>query len=373
MDAIEVVGPFRGSSGYDRHTREFVRRFVGMGVRVQLHHLDGWSAPLPERARERCFEELQAPVGAGVLLHFTMPNHARPRAGMRNINYTMFEADRIPAAWAARAADHDCIVVPTASSRAAWVNRGIDPSRVRVSGLGVDAEFFAAGAPPLDIGTADGRSVASFRHRFLNVAELRPRKNHLGLLRCWIRATRPDDDAVLLLKTTANARELEMFRADLAEMQRRLGSTFADAAPVVFLPLTLRNEEMRALYKSATHYLSLSKGEGWDQVMMEAAVAGLRPIAPRHSAYVEYLTDDDAELIDAALTPAVFEGKLHDEDRLFFDGVQWWQPDEEKATDLIRHIIAGKAPKPSPGERIARDYSWDAAARSLLQILNNPQ
>jgi glycosyltransferase involved in cell wall biosynthesis len=372
MDAVEVVGPYRGPSGYDRHTREFVRQFVRMGVRVQLHHLDGWSAPLPEHLREASFEQLTEPVGAGVLLHFTMPNHARPRRGMRNVNYTMFEAGRIPPAWAARAAEHDRIVVPTASSRDAWIGSGVDPERVRVSGLGVDTEFFAAEGPPLPLAAPDGRPLASFRHRFLNIADLRPRKNHLGLLRCWIRATRADDDAVLVVKTAAHApRELELFRADVLEMQNRLGRTLDGAAPVIFLPATMTHEQLRALYKAATHYLSLSKGEGWDQVMMEAAVAGLQLIAPRHSAYTEYLGDEDAELIEARPVPAVFEGKLHAEDRALFEGVQWWQPDEEAATDLIRRIIGGKtSPKQSPGSRIGRDYSWEAAARSLLRILD---
>jgi glycosyltransferase involved in cell wall biosynthesis len=262
--------------------------------------------------------------------------------------------------------------VPTASSRDAWTRSGVSEGRVRVSRLGVDAEFFAVDVPPLEIAVPDGRPLSSFRHRFLNIAELRPRKNHLGLLRCWIRATRPDDDAVLVVKTTANhPRELDLFRADVDAMQRRLGRSLADAAPVVFLPVTMTNEQIRALYKAATHYISLSHGEGWDQVMMEAAVAGLQVIAPRHSAYTEYLRDDDAELIDATLAPAVFEGKLHAEDRIFFDGLQWWQPDEEAAAGLIQRIAGNRnVPKPSPCARITRDFSWEAAARSLLGILD---
>jgi glycosyltransferase involved in cell wall biosynthesis len=202
------------------------------------------------------------------------------------------------------------------------------------------------------------------------MAELRPRKNHLGLLRSWIRATRADDDAVLILKTEAvDAKVLEVLRADVEEMQRKLGRTLAGAAPVIFLPLALTNEQVRALHRAATHCISLSKGEGWDQVMMEAAVSGLQVIAPRHSAYTAYLRDDDAELIDAKLVPASFEGKLRAEDWVWFQGTRWWEPDEDAATDLIRRIVDGRAPpKPSPRERIARDYSWNAAARSLLEI-----
>jgi glycosyltransferase involved in cell wall biosynthesis len=370
--AVEVVGPYRGTTGYDRHTCEFVRHFVRLGTSVQLHQLDGWSRPLPDTVRETWFDALSKPVGAGVLLHFTMPTQARPRRGMRNVNYTMFEADRIPRSWAERAADHDCIVVPAESSRQAWMVSGVPAERLRVSPLGVDADFFAAPSAALAIAAPDGRDVSSFGHRFLNIAALQPRKNHLGLLRCWIRATRAGDDAVLILKTAhEDAAVLDTFRSDIDAMQRKLGRSLADAAPVVFLPVTMVNEQLRALYRSATHSISLSMGEGWDLVMMEAIAAGLQAVAPRHSGYTAWLRDDDAELIDSKLEPARFEGKLRSEDWLWFEGTQWWRPDEDAATDLIRRIVAGRTtPKPSSRERIARDYSWNVAARSLLEILD---
>jgi glycosyltransferase involved in cell wall biosynthesis len=370
--AVEVVGPYRGATGYDRHTRELVRHFVRLGTQVQLHQLEGWSRALPDGERETWFDELNKPVGAGVLLHFTMPTQARPRSGRRNVNYTMFEADRIPGSWVARAADHDCTVVPTESSRQAWIASGVPADRVRVSPLGVDAEFFGAPSPPLALATPDGRDVSGFRRRFLNVADLRPRKNHLGLLRCWIRATRADDDAVLIVKTSqAEAAIIDTFRGDVDEMQRRLGRTLADAAPVLFLPATLTNEQLRALYRSATHYISLSMGEGWDQAAMEAAAGGLQIIAPRHSAYRAWIREGEAELIDAVPVPAELEGRVGAEDRVWFNGARWWRPDEDAAADCIRRLVeTGTIPRQSLHQRIARDYSWSAAASSLLRILD---
>ena len=370
--AVEVVGPYRGSSGYDRHTRELVRHFVRLGTEVQLHHYDGWSQPLPDGTRETWFDELRKPVNASVLLHFTMPTQARPRHGIRNVNYTMFEADRIPDVWAARAADHDCTVVPTESSRQAWIASGVAADRVRVSPLGVDAEFFGAPSQPLSLAVPDGRDVSAFRRRFLNIADLRPRKNHLGLLRCWIRATRADDDAALIVKTNPmDATILDLFRSDVEAMQRRLGRTLADAAPVVFLPATVTHEHLRALYRSATHYISLSLGEGWDQAAMEGAAAGLQIVVPQHSAYLAWLRAEEAELINAAPVPAELEGRVGAEDRAWFAGARWWRPDEDAATDCIRRVIDGNTASKQPlRQRIAREYSWSAAASSLLRILD---
>jgi len=369
--SLEVIGPFKGASGYDRHTREFVRQFVRQGVRVRLTHLPGWSVDLPDALRETWFDTLDAPVGADTLLHFTMPNHAWPRAGLRNVNYTMFEADRIPSRWADCARAHDLVVVPTASSYEAWVRGGVPEERLRVCPLGVDGEFFSAPAAPLPLQGPAGQPLDSYRTRFLNVAELRPRKNHLGLLRSWIRATRPEDDAILLLKVSVFQRGVfEEFQADVASMQQRLGRTLADAAPVALVAQTLTNEQVRSLYNSATHYLSMSRGEGWDQAMMEAAAAGLQLVAPRHTAYLSYLRDEDAYPIPATLRPVTFEGRMGVGDRLFFEGLGWWEPDEDAAVETIRRIVRGEAaPKPSPQSRIIGEYTWEKAAARLIEIL----
>jgi glycosyltransferase involved in cell wall biosynthesis len=371
IDRLRVVGPVRGTSGYDRHTREFVRHFIKLGVAVELRHVEGWSVELPPSQRESWVDRLGAPVGATTALHFVMPPRAAPVPGMRNVNYTMFEADRIPPAWAARAADHDLIVVPTAASREAWLAGGVDERRVVVAPLGVDADFFSRPVAPLPLMTASGRWAMAYSTRFLSVAELRPRKNLLGLLRVWIRATRPDDDAVLILKASAfRPHVVPQFLADVDAMQVALGRRLIDAAPVVLLAELLPDPYMPALYRTATHYVSVSHGEGWDLPMMEAATAGLQLIAPRHTAYVEYLRDDEVEFIPARPARARFEGRVGAEDAAFFERSSWWDPDEHAATDAIRRAIDGLAtPKSSPAARIADEYCWERSACRLLDAM----
>jgi glycosyltransferase involved in cell wall biosynthesis len=371
LHSIEVIGPFKGFSGYDRHTREFVRQFIRQGLRVQLTNLAGWSLELPPQMREACFDQLSAPVNADTVLHFTMPTHVRPRPRKRNVNYTMFEADRIPADWAICAAASDLIVVPTESSLRAWTNSGVSEAKLRLCPLGVNGAFFSARAEPLLLTDPRGKPVLSYRYRFLNVAELRPRKNHLGLLRAWIRATKANDNAILILKLTAcDPHTLHQFQVDLTEMQSKLGRGLADAAPVVFLFDIFSEEQMCSLYQTATHYVSMSKGEGWDLAMMEAAAAGLHLIAPDHSAYASYLREEDAELIPASLVPAVFESPMRQEDQILFDGAFWWQPDETVAVEIIERIVRGDGTiKVLPRDRIIAEYSWANAGHRLIEVI----
>jgi glycosyltransferase involved in cell wall biosynthesis len=372
IERLDIIGPVRGPSGYDRHTREFVRQLVALGVDVHLTNLDGWSTDLPPGMRETWFDDLKRAQPADTLLHFAMPTQLGLRPGSRNVNYTMFEADRIPAAWAAAAATCDLVVVPTWHARDAWTGSGTPAAKVRIAPLGVDADFFAQAAsrPPLPVTTPDGRAVTDFSTRFLNVGELRPRKNQVGLLRTWIRATGPDDDAVLVLKCPAVPHVVERFINDVHAMQQATGRTLAGAAPVALMPTLLSEEEMLSLYATATHYISMSHGEAWDQVMMEAAVAGLHLVAPRHTAYVEYLTETDVAFVDAPLGPAEFPGLTGIEDRIFFDGLSWWHPDEQAAAEIIRAAIEGRCAPPPPSARLASTYTWEAAARRLLEVLD---
>jgi glycosyltransferase involved in cell wall biosynthesis len=283
----------------------------------------------------------------------------------------MFEANRIPAEWVACAAVHDRIVLPTESSFQAWAASGVPADRLRLCPLGVDGDFFSQPTDPLPLTVPDRRPVLSFRYRFLNIADLRPRKNHLGLLRAWIRATTASDDAILIVKLlVCTPHTLHQFQADVTRMQVKLGRSLREAAPVMLIVTMLNDEQLRSLFNTTTHYISLSKGEGWDLVMMEAGVAGLHLIAPRHSAYTAYLHEEEAHLIPAALVPAAFEGEMGIEDRIFFDGASWWQPDEDAAVALIQRIICGEAPaKRSPSARFRAEYSWAKAARRLLEAI----
>jgi glycosyltransferase involved in cell wall biosynthesis len=144
----------------------------------------------------------------------------------------------------------------------------------------------------------------------------------------------------------------------------------ADAAPVVLLFDIFSEEQMRSLYQAATHYVSMSKGEGWDLPMMEAAAAGLHLIAPNHSAYSCYLREQDAEFIPASLVPAVFESPMRQEDPILFGGALWWQPDETVAVEIIERIVRGDgSAKASPRDRIIAEYSWESAGHRLIKVL----
>lgn len=365
-----VRGPFRGTSGHDSHVRALVRALAGHGLPLQLVDLPHWSpTKLPAGSRDPRLEALHRPVRARAVLHFCMPHQVVRDRRRLNVNFTMFEASRIPARWVEHGLGHDLVIVPTLSCRDAWLASGFPPDRLRTCPLGVDGERFRPGLDPFPITDRRGRPVTSYRVRVLNVSEVTPRKNLLALLRTWIRVTRREDDAVLILKLTCPQPDplLGLLRG-LAAIERELGKARAAAAAIIFLDRTLTEPEMPRLYAAATHYWSMSHGEGWDLAMCEAGACGLQLMAPRHSAYTTYLDDRVAWMIPARQVAA--EAGEHADVSSLFAGVDWWEPDEESAGELIRHIVADPAARRGGArDRLVGRYGWSHASTRLLEIL----
>jgi glycosyltransferase involved in cell wall biosynthesis len=369
--SLAVRGPFRGASGHDRHTREFVRHLARQGVRVQLTDIPEWHpVKLPPGARDPWFDQLADPVDAAAVLHFCMPHQVRLSPGRLTVNYTMFEADRIPAGWVARGLVHDLVIVPTPSSREAWLASGYPPGRIRICPLGVDTERFRPAAEPLPLRAPGGKPVADYRTRVLNVSDLMPRKNLLGLLRTWMTATSAGDDAILIVKLGPSTRQAtSALFGQLAVMGQRLGRNPDAAAPVLFVDRLLTDTEMPALFAMASHYWSMSHGEGWDQPMIEAGAAGLRLIAPRHTAYLAYLDAAVAQLIPSISGPADARG--NPSVAPLFQDAQWWTPDADAACQALRNALDGHdEPAASLRDRLAAGFTWPHATTRLIQILD---
>jgi glycosyltransferase involved in cell wall biosynthesis len=292
---------------------------------------------------------------------------------MLNVNWTTFETTRIPDAWAKRSLSQDLVVLPTDSSKRAWMASGIAEERLRLCPLAVDSGRFHPGVEPLTLGRRRGRSILEYKTRFLNISDFvsAPRKNILGMLRVWIKATSADDDAILILKLSGYRYRWwwpDRFKRALAAIPREIGKSRKKAAPIVFYDQVLTEPQMPSLHAAATHYWSMSHGEGWDFPMMEAGATGLHLIAPEHSAYTAYLDESVAQMIPSKRIPAEFNGG--EGLGKFFTGSDWWRPDEVAAADFVRQAIrtAGEG-VPTARARIANEFTWERSAKRLIKIL----
>ncbi len=357
---LVVRGVFRDSSGYAYKVRQFVRHLVEAGVRVRLVDLNyGPNDDLSDDQLDPLFRSLDRPVRAKAVLSFTTPPMVERIPGLKTINYSVFEGVRIPPLWAAHSHRHDHVVVATASSRDAWLQAGHPPERIHLCPEGV-AAVPATSVVPSEIVDAAGRRLSDYPIRLLNVSDLNGRKNLTGLLRVWMRATRPDDPAALLLKIGKGSGIARDFRALLAEVMRDTGLRLDGAAPVFLVEGKLSDAAMLRLYAAATHYWSMSHGEGWDLAAAQAGAMGCTVLAPRHSAYCAYLSDDTAHLIPSTIAPAFGD----------YAGMDWWTPDEDAAAALLRAVIVDPlGTRRSAQQHLLDHVSWSKATERLMVLL----
>lgn len=371
LKSLRIRGPFRGLSGYDHHTREFTRAIAALGVEVELVDFREWgSVRLPYTQLDPWFDRLNRPVDSDLTLHFTMPHQVVSDGCSLDINFTMFEATRVRDTWIRENQQHHLVIVPTVSSRDAWLASGLPADKVRICPLGVDPDRFNPDTRPLELTLADGTEVSGIRTRFLNVSELGPRKNITGLLRAWMLATRADDDTILIIKPgRVSHAGLDGLRCAVRNLEHELGRSLESAARVELLFGQVSDRLIPSLYTAATHYISMSHGEGWDNAMIEAAASGLRLIAPDHSAYRAYLNDEIAWMVPAREVPALMP-EAPDLQGLF-QGANWWEPDVEHAAGLIRTIIDGEAGDRNDARaEVASRFRWEQSAATLLEILD---
>nr|WP_246653942.1 tetratricopeptide repeat protein [Azospirillum formosense] len=361
---LAVRGAFESATGYGHFCQRFIRTLRQRAVPLQAIGIFG-----PESWKE---ENLDPPVPAKALLNFLIPPAVERVPGLATVTFTMFEGTRIPPAWRRQSEHSDLIIVPSESSRMAWAAQGYPEDRLRVCPLGVDPEDSDSGAPAPTMVVPRGRLVSSYRHRFINVSDFIPRKNIDGLLRVWLRSTARMDDAVLILKLGKGNNPA--FGAELGELVRRteeaVGKRMADAAPVVLINQLLSDVDMTGLLRAANHYWSMSHGEGWDLPLSKAGAMGLGLIAPRHSAYVDYLDDRVARLIPSAVRPA----RLPYSEQAYapFHGLDWWDPDEDAAAAILTAIIRGDdTGLPSARDHLVQGFTWTRAADRLLAILDD--
>ncbi|CAO3363861.1 tetratricopeptide repeat protein [Azospirillum palustre] len=372
-NGLLVRAPFSVLSGYGDFAQHFVRSLMERGQTLRLAGLKGeesWRPSFADPILQAASRRLAEPLRSRLALSVLTPPLVEPIPGVPTVNYTMFEGPRIPDSWAVCSRGHDRVIVPTDSSRLAWIAAGHPEDRIHVCPPGIAPNPADAGAMPPSIMGPRGRPVMDYRVRALNISDFVARKNLDGLLRVWLRATRADDDAILILKVGKGGASLAGEVRRLVEQgMRATGRRVEEAAPIALLTDRYDEQGIASLYAMATHYLSLSHGEGWDLPITRAGCLGAGLIAPRHSAYTAYLNDDVAHLIPCTTGPALmpYSNAYYPP----FHGLDWWHPDEDAAADILARVIRDPVGERRDAARHLMDsFTWDAAASRLLDALD---
>lgn len=379
MKQIQIFGPCTGPEGYAEVTRGLALALYARGWNVKLDPFRQWGpwrvklAPKVERAlRAMHGAELYPQCEPIPHLHVCLPQQVSPVESHLNINVTMFEADRIPAAWVEAARRIDVIAVPNAFCLDTFTSSGVPASKMWKLPLGHDPETFHPGVAPLPL-TVNGRPVSTFTYRFMSVQEVTNRKNFWGLLQLYFRVAEQlgPDKCCLILRVGNYSRHLPL-PEQLAARRRQwieenLISPRAQHNVLLYQPL-VPAEQMGAFMRAATHYISTSFAEGWDLNCLNAMACGVPVIAPEHSGYTGYCFRNNACMLPVAVKFPAEQGGVT---AGLYAGAHWFGVDLNESVNIVRSYVTSPLAQDRvvAALRTAQVFTWGHTAAVLEEKL----
>jgi len=352
---LDIYGPYRGLTGYDEVCRNIIFRLHQRGIRTHITEFQGWSGTtILDTSLFKVLENQT--ITPDWRLSFCLIPQV-PYYPHLNACFTMFEATKIPQEWVDKSQLLDAVIVPTQFCKEVFEQCGV--WNVKVVPLGVNTKLFHSNVEPLALQNEIG-SPMDFDLRFLYVCERSARKNIEGLLRAWCIGTSKQTDRCLILKTSSFS---EARLRGLVTLIRQLKKEYG-GAPIFIYSKWLHSEKVPQLFASCTHYISASRGEGWDLCAHQAAVMGKNVIVPAHTSYLEYLKDY-AQFVSVKRAPCDQTGVT----RKLYLNAEWFEPNEE---EMIAAICEAKnTDKPNEDALVeVRKLDWHNTVQKLLEALN---
>ena len=274
--------------------------------------------------------------------------------GRYNIGLWWWEVDRMPTEWHAAFEFLDEVWV--GSEHVANALRPISPIPIYT----VRIPILARNTEPLPraaLGLGDEWLFLSmFDHG--SVVE---RKNPLGTIEAFTEAFSPDSGAVLMLKSVNG--EHDRFGRD------RVRAAAAPHPHVRLLEGYVSPEQTHALIAAADCFVSLHRAEGLGLVPAEAMALGKPVIATGYSGNLDYMTRDNAYLVDSALRKVGPGAWPYPED------AQWAEVDLGHAARLMREVFddqeGARARGALAAAQLAQTHSPLAAGETMRRRLES--
>lgn len=355
-------GPLFNVSGYASLGRHVVRALTADGVAVQIRSRDDEAA-----VREACLSGPDAAIwrrglrkrgGPRVHVACYTPADWKGDSIFRQrkaeapgyaayVGLSMFETDRLPDGWALACNELDEVWVPSQFARERFVEGGVEPGKVQVMPVGIDADRYDPNrVSPLPIAGCRGFT-------FLSVFDWTLRKGWDVLLEAYATAFRASDDVCLVLRTASrSARDVPADAIDA--VFDRLGIPSGDRPTVLVVDAPLADEDMPRLYRAADAFVLPTRGEGWGLTLMEAMAAGLPAIATRWGGHLDFMSDANAWLIDVDALVEVPAAQV-ERSPFYAGGHRWAQPSIVHTAALMRRAFESREACSRLGAAARRD------------------
>jgi glycosyltransferase involved in cell wall biosynthesis len=359
-------------TGYGDAADRLVRALRANGERIEYR---GWSATAvgaPPSLLPFSRDELpgeRAVPGAPTVAHlvpeyYPLVQETAPAGPF--VAHTVWESDRLPHHWPDLLNATDLVIVPTEWNREVFVAGGV---RVPVTVV----PHVVTEPDPGDHG--EGLAIADDLVVFYTIGRWDERKAVFRTVRAFLDAFTADDPVTLVVKTGMT---IEMPPSEWGAQSRLAYTTAWQLASIVReyrSPARVQLEvdkwsqaRVDGLHHRGDCYLTLARGEGWGLGVFDATAFGNPVIATGWGGFVEYLTANDAYLVDHRVVP------VHSSAFASYSPDQHWaEADTEHAVELLRTVAAdpdaARAHARPAQQRVLRDYAGPVVAARFVDAL----
>jgi glycosyltransferase involved in cell wall biosynthesis len=245
----------------------------------------------------------------------------------------------------------DRVWVPSAYVRDGYIASGMPPGVVEVVPNGVDLVRFTPEGPSHELPRQAGCT-------FLFVGGSTWRKGMDLLVKAWVEAFGPDDDAQLVVKDFGTATH---YRGQTAGESLRELEGRSDVAPVTYIDEDMTPDEIAALYRACDVFVTPYRGEGFCMPALEAMACGLPVIHTGIGPTNEFVPEDGGWSVPAERAPLRNANGLPE---LAMPGFVH-EVDHDALVATLREVAAHPEERRTRGAAAlvrAQDYDWDRVA-----------
>lgn len=225
---------------------------------------------------------------------------------------------------------------------------------ITVTGVGVWLPANFADIEPFSLKTMK-------KFRFMHISSALPRKGIDILLRAYFSAFNGNDDVTLVIKTFPNPHN------NVEQQLNELIISKDNPPEVILINKDLPQEQIYALYKTASCYVHAARGEGFGLPVAEAMLAGVPVIVSANTGLADFCTDSTAILIGCQTVSA--------HSHLSETGSLWAEPDAGELAEKMRQIIYSPDSMNIPQrveeahKLISTEFTWQKVAARWYQFI----
>jgi glycosyltransferase involved in cell wall biosynthesis len=370
-ETVHWHAPFFNPSGYGSEALQFVVPLADK-LPVRIHHnssivSETFVAGLEtnvKRALQKMIPQEGEHSGMISVCHGPAPCFQRHPGFKHHIGRTMFETDRLPESWLPFMDMMDEIWVPSTFNRDAFVQSGVNPSKLSILPGAVDEAWFDPSKhTPMEMASETG-------FRFLSVFEWIQRKGWDVLIKAYLQEFTVKDDVVLTLRASLCNHPKEgsakVIQGNIVRLARELGLSPELLPRIEILPDALPWQQLPSMYLASQCLVAPSRGEGWGRPQHEAMMMGLPVIATNWSGTTEFINESNAYLLDYTLK----EITDIDPGFEFYKGHRWADPSTSHLRLLMRHVFENRTEAIQKGEAAREHVSTRFSRHSVAKLLS---